>query len=104
VQGSILGPVLYAIFLSPLFRVSGLKLFAVDSFITKSSESLTNLITDTEKTLEAITKWLKQSVMKVNQNKTGSMSLLQTGRSTAKSSSMKFESTIKEIYKHGGHL
>ena len=70
VQGSILGPVLYAIFVSPLFKIADLELFADDSFITKSNESLTELIKDMEKSLEAITKWLKQSGMKVNQNKT----------------------------------
>ena len=70
VQGSILGPVLYAIFVSPLFKIADLELFADDSFITKSNESVTELIKDMEKSLEAITKWLKQSGMKVNQNKT----------------------------------
>ncbi len=69
-QGSILGPVLYTIFVSPVFRTSGLKLFADDSYVTKSNESITELITDMEKTLEAITQWLKQSGVKVNQNKT----------------------------------
>jgi hypothetical protein len=34
VQGSILGPVLYAIFVSPLFMIEDLDLFADDSFIT----------------------------------------------------------------------
>jgi hypothetical protein len=70
VQGSILGPVLFAIFVSQLFKIAGLEFFADESFVTKSNESLTELITDMEKTLEAITKWLKQSGMKVNQNKT----------------------------------
>jgi predicted house-cleaning noncanonical NTP pyrophosphatase (MazG superfamily) len=60
VQGSILGPVLYSIFVSPLFKIADLELFADDSFITKSNESLTELIKDMEKSLEAITKWLKQ--------------------------------------------
>jgi hypothetical protein len=70
VQGSILVPVLYAIFVSPIFKITDLELFADDSFITKSNVSSTELIKDMEKTLEAITKWLKQSGVKVNLTKT----------------------------------
>ena len=70
VQGSILGPVLYAIFVSPIFKITDLELFADDSFITKANVSSAELIKDMEKTLEAITNWLKQSGMKVNQTKT----------------------------------
>jgi hypothetical protein len=40
-----------------------LELFADDSFITRSKK-------DMEKALERITKWLKHSGLKVNQNKT----------------------------------
>jgi hypothetical protein len=55
VQGSILGQVLYAIFVSLMFKIAALELFANDSFITRSNESIIVLLKDTEKTLEVIT-------------------------------------------------
>ena len=70
VQGSILGPVLYAIFVSPMFDLEELSAFADDTFIPMSNTSLTKFITDMEKKIEAIIKWLKKSGLIVNQNKT----------------------------------
>jgi hypothetical protein len=57
-QGSTLGPVLYPIFVSPIFDIAELSAFADDTFIPKSDSSLPRLIVDIEKTLEQITKWL----------------------------------------------
>ena len=70
VQGSILGPVLYAIFVSPLFDIEPLLAFADDSYIMRENSNINELIEDLQKSLEAITKWLKKSGMKVNQSKT----------------------------------
>ena len=70
VQGSILGPVLYGIFVSPLFDKETFLSYADDTFIPKCNNSLENLILDVEKTLKAITKWLRDSGLKVNQGKT----------------------------------
>ena len=70
VQGSILGPVLYAIFVSPVFSIAELSAFADDTFIPKWNKMLPALINDMEKTLESITKWLKQSGLVVNKDKT----------------------------------
>jgi hypothetical protein len=70
VQGSVLEPVLYAIFVSPLFDIKPLLSFADDSFNVKCSKVRNEVISDLEKSLEAITKWLKQSGLKVNQEKT----------------------------------
>ena len=70
VQGSVLGPVLYAIFVSPLFDIKQVLSFADDSFNVESNKDKSTLIKDMEKSLEAITKWLKKSGMKVNQEKT----------------------------------
>ena len=72
VQGSILGPVLYAIFVSPMFDIAEFSAFADDTFIPKSDSSLPRLIVDIEKTLEQITKWLEKSGLIVNQAKTES--------------------------------
>jgi hypothetical protein len=49
VQGSILGPVLYGIFVSPLFDIETFLSYADDTFIPKCNNSLENLILDVEK-------------------------------------------------------
>ena len=70
VQGSILGPILYAIFVSPLFDLEKMTLFADDNYIILWNKQLSALITDMKKTIESITKWLRQSGLKVNELKT----------------------------------
>ena len=70
VQGSILGPILYAIFVSPLLDLAKLTLFADDNYIVRWNAMLHLLIIDMERSLEMITKWLRQSGLKVNDLKT----------------------------------
>ena len=70
VQGSILGPILYAIYVAPLFHLQDMLAFADDSYVLRSNINQTDLIKDMKKSLEAITKWLRQSGLKVNQSKT----------------------------------
>lgn len=70
VQGSILGPILYAIYVSPLFDLHNLTNFADDNFIVRWNKQMPELITDLEKSLEAITKWLRGSGLVVNDSKT----------------------------------
>ena len=69
IQGSILGPILYAIFVSPLFDLKKLSNYADDSYIVKKNANLEALIIDMKKTLESITKWLKDSGLKVNEKR-----------------------------------
>jgi hypothetical protein len=49
-NGSILGPVLYAISVSPIFDIADMSAFADDTFIPKANASLPLLIKDMEKT------------------------------------------------------
>ena len=70
VQGSILGPILYALFISPLFDIEDLFSFADDNFIPKSNSSMLNLVNEAETTLETITEWMRHSGLKVNESKT----------------------------------
>ena len=70
VQGSILGPILYAIFVSPLFDIEKMTNFADDNYVIRWNKCMEALITDMEKSLEAITKWLKESGLKVHTDKT----------------------------------
>ena len=70
IQGSILGPILYAIYVSPLFDLLKLTNFADDNFVLRWNKCMTALISDMEKDLEIMTKWLKDSGLKVNESKT----------------------------------
>ena len=70
VQGSILGPILYAIFVSPLFDLTKLTLYADDNYIVRWNAILELLIDDMKTSLEMIIKWLRQSGLKVNDTKT----------------------------------
>jgi hypothetical protein len=70
VQGFILGPILYAIFISPVFEIESLFAFADDKFVPKIGKNKTELIREMESTLENIRKWIKQSGLKINEKKT----------------------------------
>ena len=70
VQGSILGPILYAIFVSPLFDLAEMTLFADDNYLICWNRSVELLIVDMKKILESVIKWLRQSGLKVNDSKT----------------------------------
>ena len=70
VQGSILGPILYAIFVSPLFDLTKMTNFADDNFVLRWNKHMEALIEDMEMSLEMIIKWLKDSGLKVNEAKT----------------------------------
>ena len=70
VQGSILGPVLYALFVSPLFDLAKMTMFADDNYVIVSNKHLNVLLIEIKNTLETIIKWLKGSGLKVNDEKT----------------------------------
>ena len=70
IQGSILGPILYAIFVSTLFDLQKISNYADDNFIVRWSKCINDLIVDMQSSLEAIVKWLRQSGLKVNEDKT----------------------------------
>ena len=70
IQGSILGPILYAIYVSPLYDLLKLTTFADDNFIIRWNTCMEALINDMQKDLESMTKWLRDSGMKVNEAKT----------------------------------
>jgi hypothetical protein len=62
VQGSILDPILYVIFVSPIFVLELLFSFADNTYAPKSSKNLTEAIKGIEKYLEAITQWFDNLV------------------------------------------
>jgi hypothetical protein len=71
VQGSILGPILYAMYVSPLFDIQDLTNFADDNFIIRWSGHRGSLVVDMEDSLTDIAKWLRGSGLAVNESKTG---------------------------------
>ena len=70
VQGSILGPILYALFVSPLFDLAKMTLFADDNYIIHRNKQIPELLNEMKTTLEKIIKWLTDSGLKVNDGKT----------------------------------
>ena len=70
VQGSILDPILYAIYVSPLFDITKLTNFADDNFVLRWNKHTEQLIFEMERELKVIMKWLKESGLKVNESKT----------------------------------
>ena len=70
VQGSVLGPVLYAIFISPLFDLEDLSAFADDNYAIKIDRDLTALKISMENTIANISNWMRSSGLKVNEEKT----------------------------------
>ena len=70
VQGSILGPLLYAIYVSPLFDLINLTNFADDNFLVKWHRQIKDLIAEAEHDLEIMINWLRGSGLKVNEIKT----------------------------------
>ena len=70
VQGSILGPLLYALYVSPLFDLIKLTNFADDNFVVRWNRQIEELISATERDLEIMIGWLRGSGLKVNEIKT----------------------------------
>ena len=70
VQSSILGPILYAIFVSPLFDIEKLTNFADDNFLLEWNRCRALLISTMEQKIQRITLWLEKSGLKVNSMKT----------------------------------
>ena len=69
-QGSILGLIPYAIYISPLFDITNLSNFADDNYaLTWNKNKETGIILMEEKIM-IINNWLSGSILKVNENKT----------------------------------
>ena len=70
VQGSILGPVLYALFVSPLLDLEKIILFADDNYVIVWNKHVEVLKKEMERKLGLIIEWLRKSGLKVNETKT----------------------------------
>jgi hypothetical protein len=69
-QGPVLGPILYAIFVSQLFDLSHRTNFTDDNFVIVWNNQDSDVILNLARKLEMITKWLKDSGLKVYEAKT----------------------------------
>jgi hypothetical protein len=70
VQGSIIGPVLFSLFVSPVFELRNIVAYADDTYTLTSSVSKENVIMDIGEALTAISLWFQSSGLKVNEDKT----------------------------------
>jgi hypothetical protein len=70
VQGYILGPVLFSLFVSPVFELSNIVAYADDTYVMASSRSKENLVTEIRDALTTILLWFQSSGLKVNEAKT----------------------------------
>jgi len=70
VQGSVLGPVLFAIFIAPMFEFTGTTSFADDSYIGNNDGNVHELIRKLQTETNTLTKWFKSSGLVVNESKT----------------------------------
>jgi hypothetical protein len=70
IHGSVLGPILCAIFVCSLFDLEMLLAFADYILIPSDGVSNNEIIRDMERSLKAIKKWFQQSGLRVNEQKT----------------------------------
>ena len=70
IQGSILGPFLYAIYVAPIQDLYEITMFADDNYPLSSNQDLNTLINEFEAKLTLISKWLTDSGLKINEEKT----------------------------------
>jgi len=70
VQGSVLGPILFAIFVSPVFDLFNIISFADDSYLSENSHNIDELLQSLSIKANMLTKWYKDSGLVVNENKT----------------------------------
>ena len=69
-QGSVLGPILFALFISPIYNICDMITYADDNYIISTDKNLVRAVTKVKMKAEAAITWLSQAGMKVNTNKT----------------------------------
>ena len=70
IQGSILGPILYALFIRPIYDFEKLTTFADNNYVVECNKNKKIALEELGERLEKIVKWLKDSGLKVNEIKT----------------------------------
>ena len=70
IQGSILGLVLFSLFVSPILEKTNIVAYADDTYTIRSARTKENAAAKLGKALTIITQWFKSSGLKVNKGKT----------------------------------
>ena len=70
IQGSVLGPILFSLYMAPLLQMEDLELYADNNYLGEDHETLNELLSKLQEKVNRVTKWLMDSGMKVNGRKT----------------------------------
>jgi hypothetical protein len=70
IQGSVMGPVLFSIFIRPLLQMSGILAYADDNYIVETSNDIDVLKQKLVTKVTEVIDWMKQSGLSVNVAKT----------------------------------
>jgi len=70
VQGSVMGPVLFAIFISPMFDLVKATSFADDTYLSEKDSDLNQLLNKLTASAKTLSQWFKSSGLVVNDSKT----------------------------------
>jgi len=70
IQGSVMGPVLFSIFIRPLLQMSGILAYADDNYIAETSKNIDDLKRKLSIKVTEVNDWMKQSGLSVNVAKT----------------------------------
>jgi len=70
VQGSVLGPLLFAIFIAPMFELVNVSSFADDSYLSESDHDLETMVQKLQTEANVLMGWFKSSGLVVNETKT----------------------------------
>lgn len=98
VQGSIMGPMLFSLFISPIFDLIDILAYADDNYLICSNKDLGSLLNETENKANSAVNWLRDSGLSVNSEKTELVLFStrnQQGTITIESHQIKSQQTMK---------
>ena len=67
IQGSVLGPVLFSIFIRPIYEIEALITYADDNYLGIANNNLDLALEQTKMKIGRVTDWLTNSGLKINE-------------------------------------